>query len=140
MHGEFKFSIFMLIILIIILYLTTSPTSEFMSRPIWHDPQRIIDFKLDGKGTSQQIMDIYSLSHITHGIILYFIFKMVKINPTTGFIIAIILESMWEIYENTPYIINKYRENKAYENYKGDKRGWNGYTLVSPDDTFNDEA
>jgi hypothetical protein len=43
-------------------------------------------------------------------------------------------------YHNTPYIINKYRENKAYENYKGDKRGWNGYTLVSPDDTFNDEA
>jgi hypothetical protein len=120
MHTEFKISILSLIVIIIVIYLMSSPTSEFMSRPVWHDPRRIIDFKLDGKGTSQQIMDIYSLSHITHGIILYFILKMVKINPTTGFIIAIIIESIWEIYENTPYIINKYRENKAYENYKGD--------------------
>ena len=27
---------------------------------------------------------------------------------------------MWEIFENTPYIINKYRKRPEYENYEGD--------------------
>jgi len=118
MKIEFNVTIISLIVIIIVIYLLT--ISKFMNRPLWHNPRRVIDFKLDGKETSQQVMDIYSLSHITHGIIFYFIFKLIKINLTTGFIISIILELIWEIFENTPYIINKYRKNKAYENYKGD--------------------
>ena len=46
-----------------------------MGRPLWHDPKKIINFELDGKGTSQQILDIYSFSHITHGILFYFLIK-----------------------------------------------------------------
>ena len=53
---------------------------KLMGRPLWHDPKKIIDFELDGKGTSQQILDIYSFSHITHGILFYFSY-LAEINP-----------------------------------------------------------
>jgi hypothetical protein len=37
-----------------------------------------------------------------------------------SFIIALMLEIAFEIFENTPYIINKYRKKKEFENYSGD--------------------
>lgn len=120
MNKEFTITIILFIIIIIFIFFLTSPSSQFINRSVWHSPRRIIDFNLDGKGTSQQIIDIYSLSHTTHGIIFYFLFKFMNINPIIGFIIAIIIEFIWEIFENTTYIINKYRKNKAYKNYKGD--------------------
>ena len=88
--------------------------------PLWYNPKKIISFQLDSKDTSQQISDIYSLSHITHGILFYFLFKYFNINCITGFILTIIFEIMWEIFENTQYIIKKYRKKKEYKNYDGD--------------------
>ena len=76
--------------------------------------------ELDGKGTSQQIFDIYSFSHITHRILFYFLLKYLNYNTVNGLYITIFLEILWEIFENTPFIINKYRQKKAYKNYKGD--------------------
>ena len=65
------------------------------------------------KGTSQQLIDIYSLSHISHGIIFYLILDGYRIN---FFFQSLIIELAWEIFENTDYIINKYRENEATPN------------------------
>ena len=93
---------------------------EIFGRPLWHHPKKLINFELDGKGTSQQIFDIYSFSHITHGILFYFLLKYLNYNTINGLYITIILEILWEIFENTPYIINKYRQKKAFKNYKGD--------------------
>ena len=93
---------------------------EIFGRPLWHHPKKLINFELDGKGTSQQIFDIYSFSHITHGILFYFLLKYLNYNTINGLYITIILEILWEIFENTPYIINKYRKKKEFQNYKGD--------------------
>jgi len=93
---------------------------KIFGRPLWHNPKKLINFELDGKGTSQQIFDIYSFSHITHGILFYFLLKYLNYNTVNGLYITIILEILWEIFENTPYIINKYRQNKKFKNYKGD--------------------
>ena len=93
---------------------------KIFGRPLWHNPKKLINFELDGKGTSQQIFDIYSFSHITHGILFYFLLKYLNYNTINGLYITIILEILWEIFENTPYIINKYRQKKAFKNYKGD--------------------
>ena len=88
------------------------------NRPLWHNPPKLISFNLDGGDTSKQIFDIYTFSHITHGILFYFILKILNIKPLTGLYITIIIETLWEIFENTDYIINKYR--KTYKLYKGD--------------------
>ena len=93
---------------------------KIFGRPLWHNPKKLINFELDGKGTSLLIFDIYSFCHITHGILFYFLLKYLNYNTVNGLYITIILEILWEIFENTPYIINKYRQKKAFKNYKGD--------------------
>ena len=93
---------------------------KFINRPLWHEPKKIINFELDGKGTSNQIFDIYSFSHIIHGILFYFLIKYLNYNITNGLLIVIILETLWEIFENTPFIINKYKQKRPFKNYNGD--------------------
>ena len=68
--------------------------------------------------SSKSLIDIYSFSHISHGILLYFIFQYFEINFLKGLYLTIILEFLWEVIENTDYIIKKYR--KKYRNYDGD--------------------
>ena len=89
-----------------------------LGRPLWHSPPKLISYTLDGGDTSQQVFDIYSFSHITHGILFFFILRSLHIQPLMGLYITIIVETLWEIIENTDYIINTYR--KTYKLYEGD--------------------
>jgi hypothetical protein len=89
-------------------------------RPIWPKPRALIDYKLDGPQTSLQPFDIYTFTHITHGVILYFILYYIGFTFSSILCIGTFLELIWEIFENTPYIIHKYRSNKEFKNYTGD--------------------
>ena len=68
--------------------------------------------------SSKGLIDIYSFSHISHGILFYFIFQYLQFDVLNGLYLTIILEFLWEMFENTDYIIKKYR--KKYRNYDGD--------------------
>lgn len=69
--------------------------------------------------TSTKLLDIYSFSHITHGVLYFLILvHILKIDFWNGLILSILFEIIWEKIENTQYIIKKYR-NK-YKNYRGD--------------------
>ena len=70
------------------------------------------------KDHSKNLLDIYSFSHISHGILFYLLFKYLKINFLTGLYLTIILEFLWEMFENTEFIICVYRTD--YEEYDGD--------------------
>jgi len=96
--------------------------NTFLGRPFWHSPRKLISFKLDGENAdaSKQVFDIYTISHITHGILFFYFFRYLKINITTALYATIIIEILWEIFENTPFIINKYRTKKEYQFYDGD--------------------
>jgi len=87
-------------------------------RPIWHNPPKLISFALEGEDSSKQMFDIYSFSHATHGILFFFLFQYLNIKPIPGLYLAIFFEFLWEIFENTEYIIKKYR--KTYKQYEGD--------------------
>jgi hypothetical protein len=80
----------------------------------------IINFELDGENTSQTLIDRYSFSHITHGVLFYFIFENISFTKKHSLIFTIIFELLWEWFENTPYTINKYRKNPEYNDYIGD--------------------
>ena len=67
---------------------------------------------------SKNLFDIYSFSHISHGILFYLFFKYFKFNFWNGLYLTIILEFLWEMFENTEFIICLYR--KDYGNYEGD--------------------
>ena len=72
---------------------------------------------------SQQIADAYSFSHILHGVLFYALLRLAfrhRLTFATCLIIAVAIESMWEIIENTDFVIDRYRHATASLDYRGD--------------------
>jgi len=71
---------------------------------------------------SQHIFDWYSFSHIIHGFIFYGLLWLIGRNWTLGlrFTLAVAVEAGWEVFENTDFIINRYREATISLDYFGD--------------------
>ncbi len=71
---------------------------------------------------SQHLSDFYTLSHVIHGILCYaglsFFFPRLSIGMRL--IMALAIESGWELFENTDMIINRYREQALAQGYFGD--------------------
>lgn len=86
--------------------------------------------------TSQHLLDPYSLSHLQHGLIFYFVLIwLLPDKPAADgsrpvrrrvarFWIAVLVECAWEILENSSLVINRYREATAARGYLGDSV-WN---------------
>jgi hypothetical protein len=76
----------------------------------------------DSPRTSQMIADWYSLSHIVHGLLFYAALWLVarRWPVEWRFLIALLVESAWEVTENTPMVIDRYRETTAALGYSGD--------------------
>ena len=72
---------------------------------------------------SQQIADAYSFSHIIHGLAFYAILRLAtrrRISLPLCFFLAMLTECSWEILENTPMIIERYRRSALAAGYYGD--------------------
>ena len=71
---------------------------------------------------SQRVLDAYSFSHIVHGILFFaFLWLVARRLPVHyRFLIALLIEAGWEILENSPLIINRYREATIAQGYVGD--------------------
>ena len=71
---------------------------------------------------SQHLFDWYTCSHIIHGFIFYGILRLLfpRLSVWTSLLISMGLEIGWEIAENTPYVINAYREQALAQGYVGD--------------------
>ncbi len=71
---------------------------------------------------SQQFSDWYTFSHIIHGFIFYWLFTKTTKKWKLGQRLAgaTLVESVWEILENSPLIINRYRATTASLDYFGD--------------------
>ena len=71
---------------------------------------------------SQQISDWYTFSHIIHGILFYLAlwYFFPKTPVAFRFALAVGIEAMWEVIENSPWIIDRYREQALAQGYIGD--------------------
>ena len=76
----------------------------------------------DSSRTSQMIADWYSFSHVVHGFLFFAVLALVlrRWPVERRFLAATAVEAAWEIFENTPFIINRYREETAALGYTGD--------------------
>jgi len=75
-----------------------------------------------GPTQSQMLADWYSASHIVHGLLFYAALWLVlrKTPVEWRFLIAVLVEVSWEIVENTPMVIDRYRTATAALGYSGD--------------------
>jgi len=71
---------------------------------------------------SQRFADPYSFSHIVHGILFYAVLWLAarKLPVRHRLLIALAVEACWELLENSPFIINRYRETTISLGYVGD--------------------
>jgi hypothetical protein len=71
---------------------------------------------------SQRFADPYSLTHILHGLLFYGLLWGVarRVPVRYRLCIAVLMEALWEILENSPLIIDRYREVTMALGYVGD--------------------
>lgn len=71
---------------------------------------------------SQRVADAYSFSHFIHGILFFACLRLFapQMPARYRFILAVALEGGWELLENSPFIINRYREATIALGYVGD--------------------
>src|SRR5215216_2285009 len=71
---------------------------------------------------SQQLFDPYSFTHVLHGFLFFWLITLSfrRMTAAWQFCLALFLESAWEVFENTSFVINKYRTETAALGYTGD--------------------
>jgi len=74
------------------------------------------------ENTSQWVADPYTFSHVLHGIFFYWLLLPLRgrLAVAPRFMIACLIEAGWEILENSPLVIDRYRVATASLDYYGD--------------------
>ncbi|HBZ68241.1 MAG TPA: hypothetical protein DEP35_00160 [Deltaproteobacteria bacterium] len=75
-----------------------------------------------GPENSQQFTDPYTFTHITHGILLYALLSLLagRLSVSRRGLLALVVESGWELLENTDWVIGRYRAATVALGYYGD--------------------
>lgn len=75
-----------------------------------------------GPENSQMIADWYTPSHVIHGLLFYLATWLLlrRRSPGDRFLVAVAIETAWEVLENSPIVIDRYREATIAFGYVGD--------------------
>ncbi|MBC8107353.1 MAG: DUF2585 family protein [Anaerolineae bacterium] len=81
-----------------------------------------ISFVVNSPHNSQHVFDAYSLSHMLHGLLFYGFFWLFRKRMPFRWrlVAATAVEIGWELLENSPIIINRYRTATMSLGYEGD--------------------
>ncbi|QIN81252.1 DUF2585 family protein [Rubrobacter tropicus] len=71
---------------------------------------------------SQHLLDPYSFTHVLHGFVLCGLLALVvpRVPAVWRLWLAVSVEALWEVVENSEFVIRRYREETAALGYTGD--------------------
>jgi hypothetical protein len=71
---------------------------------------------------SQRLLDRYSFTHLLHGFLLYGLLALIapRLSAVWRLWLAVSIEAVWEVIENSEFVIRRYREQTAALGYHGD--------------------
>ena len=78
--------------------------------------------KICSTNNSQQFLDPYSFTHVLHGITYFWmlIWIVPRLTLSWRLWLSITMAAAWEVFENSNFIINRYRQDTAALGYTGD--------------------
>lgn len=71
---------------------------------------------------SQHLLDPFSFTHLLHGFLFFWLIAWLLARLSGGWqlALAVAVEACWEVFENTNFIIDRYRSETAALGYNGD--------------------
>jgi hypothetical protein len=105
----------------ILVVLAAAAILWLMGRPPLH-PSGAIELWGSGSKQSQMLIDWYSASHLVHGFLFYGLLHLAmrRSKWEQRLLVATLVEAAWELVENSPVIIDRYREATIALGYTGD--------------------
>jgi hypothetical protein len=71
---------------------------------------------------SQHLLDPYSFTHVLHGVLLYGLVRWAcpRSSQAWRMCLAIAIEALWEVFENSDFVIHRFRAVTMALDYQGD--------------------
>ncbi len=97
---------------------------RLMGQPAWCSCGSRVPWSWDiwTSHNSQHLIDPYWFTHVLHGVgfcwILWWLWPTAS--AERGYQVTLLAEAAWEIWENTPFVINRYRDATISLSYFGD--------------------
>lgn len=109
----------------LIVVLATVAALQGMGRLWWCACRSPVPWTSDviSSHNSQHLLDPYSFSHFQHGLVFYLLLWALlrhRLDVMSRGLLMLGLEASWEIFENTPFTIERYRAATISLDYYGD--------------------
>ena len=108
---------------------------HLMGQPLWCKCGGLSPWSWDiwSSHNSQHLVDPYFFTHVLHGVVLCGLLYWLprSVSESSRFLTAVVLEAGWEILENSPAIIERYRAATISKDYFGDSIINSGGDLIA---------
>jgi hypothetical protein len=130
-HSKTRFWLVVTFVIILVQIL-----SQYLMGRIWICEcgyVKLFEAGVNTPGNSQHLFDWYTPSHIIHGFLFYGLGWLVLRNKplTAKLALAAFIEAVWEVLENSPVIIDRYRSATIAVGYTGDSILNSGMDMVA---------